>query len=151
MSLPLRAFLLLELQAVARRLLPSGLAGAPRAVPLLQVLLTAARTEARRTTQLPLAFDAHLLVVGNWGWWAIPLSDRDDVIDDHPRVVSTREDPVDVLRTDVGYVLERGPGVLVIQAELSVSTIACCEDVTLLGEDEGVVPPSSDVVQRLVH
>ena len=65
-------------------------------------------------------------------------------------MVSARKDPVDILRTDVGYVLERSPGVLVIQAELSVSTITCREDVTLLREDEGVVPPSSDVVQRLV-
>ena len=107
-------FLGSDFQVVVGGLLSSRLAGISRYTPPLSAIHGPTRTEALRVAQL-VTFDPHLLVVRDWRGWSVSLPNRDDVVNDYPRVVSTCENPVDILRTNVCHVLEGSPRVFVIQ------------------------------------
>lgn len=67
------------------------------------------------------AMDYHRLVVRHRRWRPILTLYRNDVIDDDPRVIATRKDPVDVLTADVSNVLEGSPRLTIVQTTANES------------------------------
>ena len=57
----------------------------------------------------------HVFVVGNGGWRSVVTPDRNDIVNDYPRVVAARKNAIYVLCSDVSDVVERSARLFVIQ------------------------------------